>query len=81
MPRRPPRGLLLTRLRYERQHRKHSQKYLALAAGLNQPDLSMIERGILIPSPQQLERLAAVYDVAPGDLLKEVVIVPQVLPA
>jgi len=65
----------MTRLKYERKQRRHTQQALARIVGLNQPDLSQIERGILIPTPQQLERLSAAYDIPPSELLKEVYIV------
>lgn len=64
----------MTRLKYERRQRRQSQQTLAKLAGLNQPALSQIERGVLIPTPQQLDRLAAIYNLPPADLLKEVII-------
>lgn len=67
----------MTRLRYERRQRRQSQQALARLVSINQPDISQIERGVLIPTPQQLERLAAVFNVPPADLLKEVVVVGQ----
>lgn len=63
----------MTRLKHARRQRGHSQHRLARQTGLTQPALSLIERGILIPTPQQLERLADALDVPPADLLKEVV--------
>lgn len=65
----------MTRLKHERQARRLSQTQLGLAANVAQSDLSQIERGILIPTPNQLERLACVLGVAQHDLLKEVVVV------
>ena len=65
----------MTRLKYERKQRRQSQQTLARLVGLNQPDLSQIERGILIPTPVQLQRISEAYGIAPDDLLKEVVFV------
>lgn len=65
----------MTRLKYERKQRKQSQQRLADEVGLPQPALSQIERGILIPTRAQLERLGASFSIAPEDLLKEVVVV------
>lgn len=67
----------MTRLRYERQRRQFSQLALARAAQLNQPDVSEIERGIRIPTREQLQRLADAIGVPPDDLLKEVVVVTE----
>lgn len=65
----------MTRLKHERQIRGFNQTELAAATGLHQGDISQIERGVLIPSEAQLERLAAVLSVPAGDLLKEVVVI------
>ncbi len=67
----------MTRLCYERKARKLSQMTLARAAGINQPDLSMIERGRLVPTEAQLARIAAALDLPAGELLKEVVVVRE----
>ena len=69
----------MTRLKYERRQRRQSQHALAKDVGMNQPVVSEIERGIRIPTPRQLERLAAAFpDIRPADLLKEVIILPWV---
>ena len=65
----------MTRLRYERTARRQSQLALAREARLTQPALSMIERGVLIPTAEQLERLSEVFSIPPAELLKEVVVV------
>ena len=65
----------MTRLKYERRQRGHSQHHLAKQAGLTQPALSMIERGVLVPTQRQLDCLAALYSIPSADLLKDVVVV------
>lgn len=65
----------MTRLKHERRKRRLSQTALGKAAGLPQPTLSQIERGRLLPTDEQLARLASFFDVLPGELLKEVVII------
>lgn len=65
----------MTRLRYERTTRRRSQLDVALEACLTQPALSMIERGVLIPTPEQLQRLSEVFSIPPHELLKEVVVI------
>jgi transcriptional regulator with XRE-family HTH domain len=65
----------MTRLKYERKQRRQSQYTLGKVVGLPQPALSQIERGILIPTRAQLERIAGALAVPPDELLKEVVIV------
>lgn len=65
----------MTRLRYERRQRGQSQQAIAKLTRIVQPDISKIERGILNPTPTQLEALAGVFGIPPGELLKEVVVV------
>jgi transcriptional regulator with XRE-family HTH domain len=62
------------RLKFERSNRKVSQTAVAQAARIPQPTLSSIEIGRLKPTEAQLERLAAVFGVAPDDLLTDVVV-------
>lgn len=64
----------MTRLEYERRHRKLSQTKVAAAADLHQGDISQIERGSLIPNAKHLQQLADVFNLLPADLLKEVII-------
>jgi transcriptional regulator with XRE-family HTH domain len=61
-------------LRFERNARQISQASVATATGIHQPLISAIERGRLIPSPEQLQRLADVFHVRPEDLLRDVVV-------
>ena len=69
----------MTRLRYERKTRRLSQIGLGKAVRINQPDLSQIERGILVPTEAQLARLAAHFNVPAHELLKEVVLITPVV--
>jgi len=62
------------RTRFEREHRQLSQQHLARLARLPQSTISQIETGRLRPTAEELARLAAVFNVAPSDLLKDVVI-------
>ena len=64
----------MTRLRFERQNKRLSQTGVARVARIPQPTLSSIEIGRLKPTEAQLVRLAAVFGVAPDDLLKDVVV-------
>lgn len=65
----------MLRLRFERTHRHLSQQGVALLARLPQQQVSLIELGRYQPSPAQLQRLAAVFKVAPDDLLKDVAMI------
>lgn len=64
----------MLRLHFERSHRKLSQAQVARAARIPQPYVSAIERGRLVPTADELQRLAAVFGVPPGDLLKDVAV-------
>ena len=55
-----------------------SQAGLAELAGLTQPEVSLIEAGRLIPTPEQLERLAGVLSVPSAALLAEVTVRDEV---
>jgi transcriptional regulator with XRE-family HTH domain len=68
------------RLRYERFRRGLSQAGIAAAARVPQPMVSLIERGRLVPTPAQLTRLAAVLDIPPDDLLRDVSLLTPVEP-
>ena len=61
----------MLRIRFERTHRELNQKTVALLARIHQPDLSRIENGRLVPTPQQLQRLADVFGVQPPHKLLE----------
>lgn len=64
----------MLRIRFERTNQRLSQHAVALLARIPQPALSSIEIGRLKPTPAQLDRLAAVFRVAPDDLLKEIAV-------
>ena len=64
----------MKRLQYERLQRGVSQESLARAARLHQTHVSQIERGVWVPGPIVLERLAAVLGVPADELLKPVAI-------
>lgn len=64
----------MLRLKFERTHRQLSQHAVGLVVHLPQPYIASIERGRMIPSPTQLQRLAAFFGVKPEDLLKDVVV-------
>ena len=64
----------MTRLKFERMARSLSQTSVAAVARIPQPALSQIERGRLLPTTAQMERLSAALNLSPDDLLKEVVI-------
>lgn len=65
----------MTRLKYERRQRRLTQIELGQLAKMCQPDLSKIERGLLLPTPAQGKRIAAVFSLSIDDLLKEVVVI------
>ena len=62
----------MLRLRFERTHRRLSQAAVSEAADIAQPTLSLIERGRIVPTSEELRRLAAVFRVEPGELLRDV---------
>ena len=64
----------MIRLKFERTNRGISQLRLARAAALVQPAVSLIENGRLVPTPAELARLAAVFGVAPSELMKDVAV-------
>ena len=66
------RGFRVIRLKFERTNQKLSQTHVGIAARIPQPEVSQIERGRLTPTPEQLQRLAAVFGVKPDDLLRDV---------
>jgi transcriptional regulator with XRE-family HTH domain len=69
------------RLQYERVRVRKSQVRVARQARVPQPVISLIERGRLVPTPEQLARLAAVFDIKnPEDLLKDVILFTPVEP-
>jgi transcriptional regulator with XRE-family HTH domain len=66
--------VFVLRLKFERTNRHISQVTLALVTGLHQPVVSQIERGVLLPTDEQLHRLAGVFRVQPSELLKDVAV-------
>ncbi len=64
------------RIRTRRTERGMRLKDLAEAAGLKQPFLSQLERGLASPSMHSLYRLARALDVTPGDLMPPAESVP-----
>jgi transcriptional regulator with XRE-family HTH domain len=58
----------------ERKARRISQQNVEAVTGVPQPLISLIENGRLVPTPDQLERLAAVFNIKPEDLLRDVVV-------
>lgn len=62
----------MTRLRYERVERRLTQDTLCVLLNFHQPSLAMIERGRLIPSKSELEKLAAFFGCSPDVLLKPI---------
>lgn len=64
----------MLRIEFERRRLKWSQEDLHEETGIAQKDISLIESGRLIPSDDQLNRLASALTVQPSALLREVVI-------
>jgi transcriptional regulator with XRE-family HTH domain len=63
----------VTRLQFERTNQRLSQAHVAHVAHIPQPTLSQIELGRLVPTPEELQRLAAVFGLTPSELLEPVV--------
>jgi transcriptional regulator with XRE-family HTH domain len=69
------RKVFVLRLRFERQHQQLSQGGVADLAQIPQPVVSQIERGRVVPTPDELRRLADILNVVPPeDLLLDVVV-------
>ena len=64
----------MLRVKFERTSRQLSQHAVAALSRIPQPAVSAIERGVLTPNLDQLERLGAVFGVAPEDLLTNIVV-------
>jgi transcriptional regulator with XRE-family HTH domain len=64
------------RLRFERLAHQSSQHRLALATGIPQPVLSLIETRWCNPTPEQLATLGRVLHVEPPELLLQDVVLP-----
>lgn len=69
----------LLRLAYERMKRHWSQSELGRRSGIRQQDISLIETGRLIPTDEQLFRLAVALRMSPPEiLLKPTVLADEV---
>lgn len=64
----------MLRIKFERLNRQLSQTCVATVANIVQPVISQIETGRLIPTPEQLDRLAVVFGINGENLLKDVVV-------
>lgn len=65
----------MLRVLHERLNRRLSQVAVAALAPIHQPTLSQIERGRIVPTRDELRRLARVYGVSPpSELLKDVAV-------
>ena len=64
----------MTRLKFERTNRRLTQHTVAVLTRIHQPVIAQIENGRLTPTPEQLERLAYAFRVAPEDLLRDVAV-------
>ena len=60
----------VSRLRHERTKRGQSQTVTAAVIGIPQATLSHIEILRLKPTPQQLQRIADVFNLAPDQVLE-----------
>ena len=61
--------MAILRLEYERRIRRWSQVKLAEKSRIPQKDISLIERGRLIPTEQQLVNLANALKITPASVL------------
>ena len=61
----------MTRLRFERLQRHMTQHDVARRARVAQPVISLIERGRLIPTDDQIARLASVFRIHPPEAILE----------
>jgi transcriptional regulator with XRE-family HTH domain len=64
----------IKRIKLERQSLQVSQQAVEAVSGVPQPVISLAENGRLVPTPEQLRRLADVFKVHPDDLLRDVVV-------
>lgn len=65
----------MLRLKHERLRRGLTQDTVGVAARISQPTVALIEKGRLIPTAAQLDRLAAIFHISHDALLKPVEIV------
>ena len=66
----------MLRVKYERLRRNLSQKIVAAHVGLRQPQVSMVESGVLKPSPAKLRRFEDLYRIKGDDLMREITVLP-----
>ncbi len=59
-------------MRAERLRQALTQRDLALLSETNQARISQMERGLLVPSAGERERIAAVLEVPAAELLEDV---------
>lgn len=64
--------MLYLRARFERHRRRLTLKDAAKLTKLTSTELSLIERGRLVPTEAQLGKMTAAYGVAANELLKQV---------
>ena len=57
-------------LRMKRIEMNLTQSRLSIKSGVEQFRISLLERGLAIPTPEQLERLSKVLGTSPEELLK-----------
>lgn len=63
----------MLRVKFLRLSKKWSQWELGRAAGISQGRYSMIERGLIEPTPEERERLAQILGVLPSTLFRPAV--------
>ena len=69
----------MLRIKYERLRAGWDHKFVGRLSGLPQPTISLIEQGRLVPTDDELERIARVLKVTPPSaLLKPVVLAEEV---
>jgi len=67
-----PKGLTVLFIEFARRQKRWTQKDLGDACRIHQHFISMIERGIGLPVPDQLARLARELDLPPEKVLQPV---------
>ena len=62
----------MTRLKFQRRQMGFTQTVLAFYSGLTQGDVSLIERRLLTPTAEQVQRLSDAVGVPPDELFDDV---------